>query len=71
ILGELQFPLISLLMVPICLLYPSLTVMIAIPIPILLIVGLLMLRYIPKPKGISEWTELDEDKDWWDKEKKD
>ncbi len=71
ILGELQFPLISLLMVPICLLNPSLAVIISIPIPILLTAGLLMLRYIPKPKSISGWTELDGDKDWWDKEKKD
>ncbi len=71
ILGELQFPLISLLLVPICLLNPGLAVIISIPIPILLIAGLLVLRYIPKPKGTSEWTELDEDKDWWDKEKKD
>ena len=71
ILGELQFPIISLLMIPICLSNPNLAVIISIPIPILLIAGLLMLRYIPKPKGISEWTELDEDKDWWDKEKED
>ncbi len=71
ILGELQFPLISLLMVPICLSNPDLAAIISIPIPILLIAGLLMLRYIPKPKGNSEWTELDEDKDWWDKAKED
>ena len=71
ILGELQFPIISLLMIPICLSNPNLAVIISIPIPILLIAGLLMLRYIPKLKGISEWTELDEDKDWWDKEKED
>ncbi len=71
ILGELQFPLISLLLVPICLLNPGLAVIISIPIPILLIAGLLVLRYIPKPKGTSEWTELDEDKDWWDKQKED
>lgn len=71
ILGELQFPIISLLMIPICLSNPNLAVIISIPIPILLIAGLLILRYIPKPKGISEWTELDEDKDWWDKEKED
>ncbi len=71
ILGELQFPIISLLMIPICLSNPNLAVIISIPIPILLIAGFLMLRYIPKPKGISEWTELDEDKDWWDKEKED
>jgi len=71
ILGELQFPLISLLMVPICLLNPGLAVIISIPIPILLIAGLLMLRYIPRAQGVSGWTELDEDKDWWEKEKKD
>ena len=71
ILGELQFPIISLLMIPICLSNPNLAVIISIPIPILLIAGLLMLHYIPKPTGISEWTELDEDKDWWDKEKED
>jgi len=68
ILGELQFPIISLLMIPICLSNPGLAAIISIPIPILLIAGLLMLRFIPKPKCISEWTDLDEDKDWWDKE---
>ena len=71
ILGELQFPLISLLMIPICLLNPSLAVIISIPIPILLVAGLLMLRYIPRAQGVSGWTKLDEDKDWWDKEKED
>ena len=71
ILAELQFALISLAIIPFGLSSPGLAAILSIPIPILLIVGLLMLRYIPKPKGISEWTELDEDKDWWDKEKKD
>ena len=71
ILGELQFPLISLLMVPVCLLNPSLAVIISIPIPVLLIAGLLILHYIPRAQGVSGWTALDEDKDWWDKEKED
>ena len=71
ILGELQFPLISLLMIPICLLNPSLAIIISIPIPILLVAGLLMLRNIPRAQGVSGWTKLDEDKDWWDKEKED
>lgn len=69
LLGELQFPLISLLMIPICLLNPSLAIIISIPIPILLVAGLLMLRNIPRAQGVSGWTKLDEDKDWWDKEK--
>ncbi|MCK5265317.1 MAG: hypothetical protein KAR03_06885, partial [Candidatus Thorarchaeota archaeon] len=51
ILGELQFPIISLLMIPICLSNPNLAVIISIPIPILLIAGLLMLRYIPRAQG--------------------
>ncbi|MCK5264062.1 MAG: hypothetical protein KAR03_00510, partial [Candidatus Thorarchaeota archaeon] len=71
ILAELQFALISLAIIPFGLSSPGIAAILSIPIPILLIVGLLMLRYIPKPKGISEWTELDEDKDWWDKEKED
>lgn len=71
ILAELQFALISLAIIPIGLSSPGIAAILSIPIPILLVVGFLMLRYIPKPKGTSEWTELDEDKDWWDKEKED
>ncbi len=71
ILAELQFALISLAIIPIGLSSPGIAAILSIPIPILLVVGLLMLRYIPKPKGTSEWTELDGNKDWWDKEKED
>ncbi len=69
ILAELQFALISLAIIPIGLSSSSLAAILSIPIPILLIVGLIMVRYIPKSQGISEWTALDEDKDWWDKGK--
>ena len=67
ILSELQFPLISLAIVPFGLVSPGLAAIISIPIPILLFVGFLMLRYIPRSKGVTEWTELDEGKEWWDK----
>jgi len=71
ILAELQFALISLAIIPIGLSSPSIAVILSIPIPILVIVGLIMVRYIPRSQGISEWTELDGEKDWWDKEKED
>jgi len=71
ILAELQFALISLAIIPIGLSSPSIAAILSIPIPILVIVGLMMVRYIPRSQGISEWTELDVDKDWWDKEKED
>ena len=70
ILAELQFALISLAIIPFGLSSPGIAAILSIPIPILLIVGLLMLRYIPKPKGTSKWTESDGN-DWWDKEKED
>ena len=68
ILGEVQFALISLALLPVCYINPNLAAIISIPIPILLLVGLMILRFVPRAARISEWTEL-EDKDWWEKEK--
>jgi hypothetical protein len=67
ILGELQLPLIGLALIPIILSNPVLTVMLSIPIPILLIVGLLILRIVPRPLTVSDWTGSGESKEWWDK----
>ena len=68
ILGELQLPLISLAIIPFGLTNPYILLLIAVPIPILLIVGLAVLRMIPPYQVDSDWGELDESKEWWDKE---
>jgi len=69
ILGELQFTLISLLILPFGLVIPSIAVLIPIPLPFLLITGLLLLRFIHRPERKPGWMELEEEKDWWEKEK--
>jgi hypothetical protein len=68
IISELQLPLIGLALIPLILSSPLMVAMYPIPIPILLIAGLLILRYVPRVKGISDWTGSDESKEWWDKE---
>lgn len=67
ILSELQFTLISLAILPFGLVTPSIAVLIPIPIPILLITGLLLLRFVPRPERKPGWMELEEEKDWWEK----
>ncbi|MGY5859823.1 MAG: hypothetical protein RTU63_10675 [Candidatus Thorarchaeota archaeon] len=69
ILGELQFTLISLVIIPFGLVTPSIAVLIPIPLPFLLVTGLLLLRFVPRPEKKPGWEELDEGKDWWEKEK--
>ena len=69
LLGELQLPLIGLAIIPIIISNPSLTVMFSIPIPILLIVGLLILKVVPRPLTDSGWAGSVENKEWWDKKK--
>ena len=68
VLGELQFALISLAIIPFGMSSEYLAAIISIPIPILLLVGLAILRFVPQPDRISEWTELEKDKDWWEKD---
>jgi hypothetical protein len=68
ILGELQMPLIGLAIIPIGFVDPMIAIMFSIPVPILLIVGLLILHLIQVPRPIDGWTELDESQDWWNKE---
>lgn len=67
ILGELQFFLIGLAIIPIGLSNPYIAAIVSVPIPILLIAGLVILRYVPRVKGTSDWTGSDESKEWWDK----
>jgi hypothetical protein len=69
ILGELQFTLISLVILPFGLVTPYIAVLIPIPLPFLLITGLLLLRFVPRAERKEGWKELEEDKDWWQKEK--
>jgi hypothetical protein len=68
ILGELQFTLISLAIVPFGLMMPNVAVLIPIPIPFLLVTGLLLLRFIPQAEKKVGWVELEDEKEWWEKE---
>ncbi|MFW9794037.1 MAG: hypothetical protein ACFFEE_07040 [Candidatus Thorarchaeota archaeon] len=70
ILGEIQFPLFGLSFIPLGLLDPMIAVVFSIPVPTLLIAGLLLMQYIEVPQPIDGWKELDESQDWWDEEMK-
>lgn len=69
ILGEIQFPLIGLIIMPFALVNPFLAVIFSLPIPFLLVAGLVILRYVQVPQPIDGWKELDKSQDWWDQEK--
>ena len=69
ILGEIELPLIGLVLIPIGLVDPMIAVVISIPVPILLIVGLIIMQFIPIPQPIDGWKELDETQDWWNQKK--
>ncbi|MGY5865369.1 MAG: hypothetical protein RTV41_12260 [Candidatus Thorarchaeota archaeon] len=68
ILGEVQLPLIGLAIIPIGLVDPMIAVIITIPVPILLIVGLVLIQLVQIPQPIDGWKELDGTQDWWNKE---
>jgi len=40
--------------------------MIAVPIPILLLLGLVFMWTVPVAESYGQWKELDESKEWWD-----
>jgi hypothetical protein len=42
--------------------------MIAVPIPVLFLLGFIFMWLVPVPKMLVQWKELDEPRDWWDKE---
>lgn len=66
VLAEIQFPLIGLIMMPFAIGSPSIAVVLAVPVPLLLIVGVIFLRYVPIPQPIDGWKELDKGPDWWE-----
>lgn len=39
--------------------------MIAVPIPILLLVGIIFILFVPVPEKVDSWKELDESQEWW------
>ncbi|MGY5870916.1 MAG: hypothetical protein RTV72_01585 [Candidatus Thorarchaeota archaeon] len=71
ILGELQLFLIGLAIIPVGLINPDIAVIISVPIPILLLAGLAMIRFYPRSQSVSEWTDLDEGKEWWEAQEQD
>jgi hypothetical protein len=66
VLAEIQFPLIGFVMMPFAIGSPSIAVFFAIPVPLLLIIGLIFLRYVPIPQPIDGWKDLDKGPDWWE-----
>ncbi len=68
IIGEIQFPITGLLVIPFAISDPNLAVIFSIPVPILLVVGLAILHYVKTPRPVYGWEELDKTLDWWDKE---
>jgi hypothetical protein len=68
IIGEIQFPVIGLFIIPFAINDPYLLVLFSIPIPILLLVGLAIIQFVKVPKPIDGWEALDQSPDWWDKD---
>jgi len=66
IFGEVQLTLIGLAIIPLAIRTTGLAVMFSLPIPILLLAGLLVLKFIPAPPLLGDWDELEKPKEWWD-----
>jgi hypothetical protein len=66
IISELQLTLFGLVMVPFTINTPGLAVMLSIPLPLLLLTGLLVLKLIPAPPLLGDWEELEKPKEWWE-----
>jgi hypothetical protein len=66
IFSELQLTLIGLAIVPLAIGTAGLAVMLSIPIPLLLLTGLLVLKFIPAPPLLGDWDELEKPKEWWE-----
>ncbi|MHA2020638.1 MAG: hypothetical protein ACW98J_07960 [Candidatus Thorarchaeota archaeon] len=66
IISELQLTIIT----GLAMLVPAGAVafMIAVPIPFLLLLSFILMWLVPIPKTDVQWKELDEPKDWWDRE---
>lgn len=66
VLSEIQFPLLNFFIAPFAIGSPSFVVFLAIPIPLLLIIGLAILYSVKVPFPADGWKELDTDQDWWE-----
>lgn len=66
VLTELQYPLVGFLTMPFAIANPSLAIVFVVPVPLLLIAGLIFLRYVMIPQPIDGWKELDKGTDWWE-----
>jgi len=64
IISELQLTIITGLVLPVP--AGAIAYMIAVPLPILLLLGFIFMWLVPVPKTPVQWEELDEPKDWWD-----
>jgi hypothetical protein len=71
IISELQMTIITGLVLLFLMSSPVMVFyMIAVPIPILLLLGLVFMWTVPVPEIPGPWKELDEPKSWWDEESK-
>ena len=73
IAGELQLTIITAVIILYLLTTPIIDfiVMIALPFPILLVLGLWFMYAIPVPDSFTPWKEIEEPKPWWDGESED
>ena len=68
IISELQLTLIGLVVIPLAARTPGLAVVLSIPIPVLLLIGLLVLKFIPAPPLLGDWEELEKPEEWWEED---
>jgi hypothetical protein len=65
VISELQLTILGLAVIPLTFRTPGLSIMLSIPIPVLLLTGLLMLKFVPVPPLLGDWGELEKPKEWW------
>ncbi len=68
IFGEIQLLLIGLATLPFILATPNVGVAFPIPLPILLLTGLLALKFLPPPPVQGDWKDLEKPEEWWEKQ---
>jgi hypothetical protein len=66
IFSELELTLIGLAIAPLAGGTTGPAVVFSLPIPILLLAGVLVLKFIPAPPFLGDWDELEKPKEWWE-----
>jgi hypothetical protein len=66
IFSELELTLIGLAIAPLAGGTTGPAVVFSLPMPILLLAGVLVLKFIPAPPFLGDWDELEKPKEWWE-----